>query len=103
LRLRQLDLNLESIEDLWTLHEEVNSILVAKLETEKLKLKKRSEQLQGNTLDSAKQRRPYPKVSPGFQNPEVPDQTWSGRGQQPHWIRKSLAEDKSVDDFLIRK
>jgi hypothetical protein len=43
LRLRQLDLNLESIEDLWTLHEEVNPILVAKLGTEKLKLEKRIE------------------------------------------------------------
>jgi hypothetical protein len=56
--LRQVDLNLESIEDLWTLHEEVNPILVAKLGTEKLKLEKRIEQLQGDTLDSAKQRRP---------------------------------------------
>jgi DNA-binding protein H-NS len=36
------------------------------------------EQLQGNA------KRPYPKVTPKFQNPEVPNQTWAGRGQQPH-------------------
>jgi DNA-binding protein H-NS len=97
LRLRSFDLQSKSIEDLWALHEEVKGILVAKIEAQKLKLEKRIEQLQGNA------KRPYPKVTPKFQNPELPDQTWSGRGQQPHWIHKFLAEGKSVDDFLIRK
>jgi DNA-binding protein H-NS len=29
------------------------------------------------------QRRPYPKVTPKFKNPQDPSQTWSGRGKQP--------------------
>jgi DNA-binding protein H-NS len=93
------DLNDRSIEELWALHEEIASILIAKMEAEKLKLEKRLDQLGPKIVHDF--RRPYPEVRPKFRNPSPPHQTWAGRGKQPHWIRKLLASGKTIDDFRI--
>jgi DNA-binding protein H-NS len=100
--MKNIDLNSMSIEALWALHEEIASVLAAKMEAERLKLKKRLEQITGKTPDEAPKRRPYPKVHPMFRNPDPPHQTWSGRGKQPKWISEFLARGKSLDDFRIR-
>jgi DNA-binding protein H-NS len=99
--MKTVDLNSMSIEALWALHEEIASILAAKMEAEWLKLKERLEQIGGKTLDKAPERRRYPKVYPRFRNPDPPHQTWSGRGMQPKWVRNLLARGKSLDDFRI--
>ena len=99
--MKKIDLNAKSIEELWALHEEIASILFAKMEAEKLKLEKRLKQIEGKTSDEIPGRRPYPKVHPRFRNPDPPHQTWSGRGLQPHWMRRLLAEGKTVDDLRI--
>jgi DNA-binding protein H-NS len=99
--MKNIDLNSMSIEELWGLHQEISSILTAKMEAEKLKLEKRLEQIEGQTSEETPERRPYPKVHPRFRNPDPPHQTWSGRGLQPHWMRKLLAEGKTVDDLRI--
>jgi hypothetical protein len=39
------------------------------------------------------QRRPYPKATPKFRNPNGSSETWSGRGKQPRWIIELLAPD----------
>lgn len=36
-----------------------------------------------------------------YQNPETKE-TWSGLGKQPTWVKKVLADGKSLDDFLIK-
>ena len=97
--MKRVDLNGKSIEELWALHEEIASILTAKLQAEKLKLEKRLDQIQRKASDSS--RRPYPKVYPRFRNPYPPHQTWSGRGLQPGWLRILLARGKSLDDLRI--
>jgi DNA-binding protein H-NS len=91
--MKNINLNSMSIEELWTLHQEVASILSAKLQAEKLKFEKRLEQLET--------RRPYPKVYPRFRNPEPPHQTWSGRGLEPQWVRKLLAAGKKLEELRI--
>jgi DNA-binding protein H-NS len=48
-----------------------------------------------------KQRRKLGKVAPKYRNPDNPEQTWTGRGQQPNWLRPLLAAGKSLDDFKI--
>jgi DNA-binding protein H-NS len=104
--MQKFDFKSSSTDELWALHEEIASILFAKMEAEKLKLEKRINDLAGNfakPLDAIRQPRPYPKVFPKFQNPELPDQTWSGRGKQPHWIRKLLASGMTMDDLRIWK
>jgi DNA-binding protein H-NS len=37
-----------------------------------------------------------------YRHPENADQTWSGRGRQPDWMKEALAAGKSKDDFLIK-
>jgi DNA-binding protein H-NS len=64
--MKKIDLNSMSIEALWTLHEEIAPILATKMEAERLKLKKRLEQITGKTSDEAAERRPYPTVYPMF-------------------------------------
>lgn len=91
-----IDLNSMSIEELWALHEEIASILTAKMEAEKLKLQRRLEQIQGKTPHRA-----YPKAYPKFRNPEPPHQTWAGRGMKPRWMRELLARGVSMKDLWI--
>nr|VFJ88532.1 MAG: DNA-binding protein H-NS [Candidatus Kentron sp. H]VFJ90490.1 MAG: DNA-binding protein H-NS [Candidatus Kentron sp. H]VFJ96666.1 MAG: DNA-binding protein H-NS [Candidatus Kentron sp. H] len=42
-------------------------------------------------------------VVPKYQNPDNPDQKWSGRGRQPHWIAAHLEQGKTLEDLLIDK
>lgn len=41
------------------------------------------------------------KVAPKYRNPHNPDETWSGRGRPPKWVRKLQAEGVSMDDMAI--
>jgi DNA-binding protein H-NS len=102
--MKKIDFESVSTDELWALHEEIVPLLSAKMHAEKLKLEKRINNLAGKFArrpQRSGQPRPYPKVYPKFRNPELPDQTWSGRGKQPHWIRKLLAAGKEIDDFRI--
>jgi DNA-binding protein H-NS len=102
--MKQIDFKSISTNELWALHEEIASILSTKMHTEKIKLERRINGLAGNfggALGGTRQRRPYPKVHPKYQNPELPAQKWSGRGKQPHWIRRVLASGKTMDDCRI--
>ncbi len=38
---------------------------------------------------------------PKYRNPANGNQTWSGRGRQPGWIKDGLAKGKSLNDFAI--
>ena len=104
--MKGIDLKSMSINELWTLHEEITSILSTKIEAEKLKLESRLDQLgrkfENASIDAPKSR-PYPKVYPKFRNTEPPHETWSGRGRQPRWVSKLLKAGKSLDDLRIRK
>ncbi|HED14285.1 MAG TPA: H-NS histone family protein [Gammaproteobacteria bacterium] len=42
------------------------------------------------------------KVAPKYRNPENIEETWTGRGQLPRWIRAKLEAGANKDDFLIR-
>lgn len=93
------------IDDLWALHEEITTLLAAKLTREKRELERRLAQLHSNGSSpdgrSKTARRPYPKVIPKYQNPAEPTETWSGRGRQPRWVSAQLASGKTLDDFTI--
>lgn len=42
------------------------------------------------------------KVAPKFRNPENLEQTWSGRGMKPVWLRDALAKrGTKIEDFAI--
>jgi DNA-binding protein H-NS len=93
-----------SVDELWSLHEEVRTILAKKLDGEKRELERRLVLLNRRAEDKpTARRRPYPKVHPKYRNPERPSETWSGRGKQPHWVGAQLRSGKKVDDLLIAR
>jgi|tagenome__1003787_1003787.scaffolds.fasta_scaffold20936792_2 DNA-binding protein H-NS len=97
------DLDTKSIDELWAVHEEIASILSTKMQAERAKLEKRLDQLGTRVVHDVQPRRPYPEVRPKFRNPHPPHQTWSGRGKQPLWISRLLAEGRILEDLRISK
>ncbi len=100
------DLKSMSVEELWSLHELVVSVLACKISTEKTRLEQRLRELGQSTADSAKKvshaRRPYPQVFPKYRNPTRPSETWAGRGKQPRWLTAQLRSGKKLDDCRCR-
>lgn len=92
-----------SSEELWTLHENIGSILANRIEAETRQLKDRLDELSRTFAPRSRERRRYPKVLPKFQNPTQPEQTWAGRGRQPRWFSEMIDAGMSVDDLRIRK
>jgi DNA-binding protein H-NS len=104
--MKHIDFQTMSLDELWTLHEKIGSLLVTKVEAEKRELEKRLGELTrryGGESDGEGRpaRRPYPKVFPKFQNPEQPSQTWAGRGKQPRWVLELLATGRTIEDLRI--
>src|SRR3979411_1546797 len=91
--MKKLHLETMSVDDLWSLHEEISRILSARITSEKQQLEKRLAVLNGGkgAVESGedarsfgangKTRRRYPKVFPKYRNPQMPAETWSGRGK----------------------
>ena len=95
-----------SIDELWSLHEQVSSMLARRIAEETAKLEERLRTLQnpnGSMMSPHRPRRPYPKVLPKYQNPKNPAEKWSGRGKQPHWVKVQLKAGKKLERFLIAR
>jgi DNA-binding protein H-NS len=94
-----------SMDELWSLHEQVTSALARKIAEEKARLEERLRRLQNSNSNHAispnRPRRAYPKVLPKYQNPKNPAEKWSGRGKQPHWVQAQLKAGKKLEHFLI--
>jgi DNA-binding protein H-NS len=94
-----------SIDELWTLQNEVAEVLAGRIADEKSILEKRLRQLTQRFQTVRPQghhgRRPYPRVVPKYRNPDEPSETWSGRGKQPRWLTTQLRSGKRIEDFLI--
>jgi DNA-binding protein H-NS len=99
--MKDLDLATVSIDQLWTLREEVRAILSTEIDVQKRELERQLARLQGRVESKTNERRPYPKVGQKYRNPEMPSETWSGRGRQPHWVSAQLRSGKKVDELLI--
>jgi DNA-binding protein H-NS len=113
--MEKLDLEAMPLDDLWTLHEQISSVLSELIIAEKRQLENRLLQLnhgkevQGSVMlelksDNANReraRREYPRVFPKYQNPAVPAETWSGRGKRPRWLVSALKAGGTVEDFRI--
>ena len=112
--MEKLDLATIPLDDLWALHEQIIGILPERINAEKRQLEDRLARLNrvknshGSVLElkSGKAnrelpRRKYPRVFPKYQNPEVPSETWSGRGKQPRWLVSALKAGGTIEDFKI--
>jgi DNA-binding protein H-NS len=95
--------NLESmsVNELWSLHEQVNSLLSSKISAEKARLEAKLRQLSGAVTSIETPRRPYPKVLPKFRNPKNRSETWAGRGKQPRWLVAQLHNGRKLTDFSL--
>lgn len=95
-----------SVDELWSLHEQVSLVLARKIANEKAVLDQRLRQLHSPASFSAGKmghaRRPYPQVFPKYRNPKQPEETWAGRGKQPRWLTAQLKAGKKLDDFRIQ-
>jgi DNA-binding protein H-NS len=102
------DLESMSLDELWSLHELIASLLVRKIPAEKARLDQRLHQLvepgtaPANIKKMPHARRPYPQVFPKYRNPAEPSETWAGRGKQPRWLAAQLRSGKQLDDFRIQ-
>jgi len=98
------DLKLMSVDELWALHVEIQSVLPNRIAAEQTKLQRLLQQLKSNGASSGssrRERRSYPKVLPKYRNPAKPAETWAGRGNQPRWLKVLLKTGKKLDDFRI--
>lgn len=95
-----------SVDELWSLHELVVSLLARKISSEQAGLEQKLRELGEKTPDRIKKvshaRRPYPQVFPKYRNPVRPSETWAGRGKQPRWVTAELTAGKKLDDFRIQ-
>ena len=101
-----------TLDELWLLHEEIGSMLTARIRAEKLELEKRLAVLhrgitspEGQTDEEfrpvAKTRRKYPRVLPKYRNPQSPSETWSGRGKLPRWLVVATENGRRIEEFRI--
>lgn len=100
----RIDLESMSVEELWNLHEQVASVLTEKIRAEKIKLEERLRRIGAASagVTRSRERRPYPKVLPKYQNPNG-SETWSGRGKQPRWLAAQLRAGAKLEDFQINR
>ena len=111
--MKKVDLEAMSVDDLWSLHEQISRILSARITSEKRELEKRLAVLSrgGGVIEgrdaphsynaNGKARRKYPRVFPKYRNPQTPSETWSGRGKQPRWLVAAIKTGRKIDDFKI--
>jgi DNA-binding protein H-NS len=108
---KKLNLDAMSVDEMWQLHEEISRVLSVRLTSEKRELEKRLDQLRRDRQvpalkpavedSDAAPRRKYPRVHPKYQNPEMPAETWSGRGKTPRWLVAALKTGRKLEDFAI--
>ena len=89
-----------SVDELWKYRESIDDVLKAKIAIELTELNRRLDLLNPKPMGK---RRSYPLVQPKYCNPEDPSETWTGRGNQPRWVRMQLSLGKRLEDFRIGK
>lgn len=99
------DLKSLTLDELWSLHEEIASALTVKIEAEKKVLEHRLQQLHSSigagVPKTTNGQQSYRRVYPKYRNPAKPAETWAGRGKQPRWLTAQLKLGKKLDDFRI--
>jgi len=94
-----------SVDDLWSLHGEIVSVLAQKISAARARLDEQLRQLDfivpEVVRENGRTRRPYPQVLPKYRNPVKPFETWAGRGKRPRWLTAQLQSGKKLDDFRI--
>ena len=108
----RVTLDAMSLEELWSLHEQISGLLSVRIRAEKLELEKRlavlhrgsapaDQKLGADSVPPAKTRRRYPRVLPKYRNTQSPSETWSGRGKLPRWLAAAMKSGHRIEEFRI--
>lgn len=98
-----------TVDQLWSIHEEISAVLSARIKAEKFELEKRLAILnRGGEIMSrsdsqsinGEQRRKYPRVLPKYRDPQT-FETWSGRGKRPRWLVAAMKSGRKIEEFRI--
>ncbi|MGB8622784.1 MAG: H-NS histone family protein [Paracoccaceae bacterium] len=101
-----IDLDKLSKKELEKLRSDVDKALATLESRKKAEARKAAEQAakeHGFSLDDIFKAgaKPKQKSPPKYRNPANPQQTWTGRGRQPGWIKEALEKGKSLSEFAI--
>ena len=106
------DLASMSVDELWALREIIDAILADKISAELQELGRQLDRLSPRAKAAHHTSRKHSKrvaqqyqssrpVSPKYQNPMRPFETWSGRGRRPRWLKEQLITGKPLEDFSV--
>lgn len=92
-----------SVDELWSLHEIVSSVLADGIPAQRAKLDQLLHRLglEDESHKMSHARRHYPPVFPKYRNHAEPSEIWAGRGKTPQWLNAELKSGKLIDDFRI--
>lgn len=102
----KVDLSGLDIKDLKKLRKDVDKAIASfekrKLEEARAAVEAKAREL-GFSLNelTGKSSAPKAKNPPKYRNPDNPDQTWTGRGRQPAWVKAYLKAGKPLDAITI--
>jgi DNA-binding protein H-NS len=100
-----------SVDELWMLRENIDTILADKISAELSKLSKQLDRLgpKNKTTNASRKRlnaagegKPATaQILPKYQNPNRPFETWGGRGRRPFWLNQQLSAGKTLEEFSV--
>jgi DNA-binding protein H-NS len=102
-----VDLSKFTIPELQELAQEIESEIVTRRESAKVKVLEQMRELAGSIgmtpeeLLGAGGKGRAGKVLPKYRHPDDASLTWSGRGKRPLWINEVLGAGKTLDDLAV--
>jgi DNA-binding protein H-NS len=91
-----------SVDELWALRGQIDSVLCFKMTEERDHLDRRLRQLKVGVASLGQAKRHHAVVRPKYCNPARPSETWTGRGRQPRWLTAQLKSGKKLEDLRIQ-
>jgi len=88
-------------DELRTLHREISALIGKRRHQALEQLKQQIAMLGFSPDDLAAPKAKRGKAAAKYQDPEAPDNTWSGRGKHPGWLKDKLEQGHTLDEFLI--
>lgn len=107
----EVDLSQFNIDELNTLIRRAQDTIKKKEQEQLVALRKQVEEMAASMgvsvtdllgVKAGGRKKAATKVSPKYRNPANPDQTWSGRGLMPRWMREAVEQGAKKEDFLIK-
>lgn len=91
-----------AFDELRSLHREIGA-LIAQRRHEALEQLKQQIAVLGFSVDdlTPKKRKSTAGSAAKYRDPETPDNTWSGRGKQPAWLRDKLDQGHALEEFAL--